>query len=133
VITIDMGRKEGRGCYAPFAGGAVSPSNTTCPGAEVFFRTKWRLHPSSRKATIDMGQKFGGAVPFLWELGLHLTQSHLSRGLPVHAMFHLDPSNCFATVHQHHRQTDRQDMQTGQDRQWSDSIGRTVLQIRVGN
>jgi len=36
-------------------------------------------------------------------------------------MWHLDPSNRFATIHQHHRQTDRQ------DRQRSDSIGRTVL------
>jgi len=33
--------------------------------AEVYFRTKWRLHPSSRLATIDMGQKLGGVgVPF---------------------------------------------------------------------
>ena len=34
----------------------------------------------------------------------------------LHAKFHLDPSNRLATVNQHHRQ----------DRQWSDSIGRTV-------
>jgi len=26
---------------------------------EVYFRTKWRLHPSSRLATINMGQKLG--------------------------------------------------------------------------
>jgi len=37
----------------------------------------------------------------------------------LHAKFHLDPTNCLATVHQRHRQADRQ---------WSDSIGRTVLQ-----
>jgi len=36
----------------------------------------------------------------------------------LHAKFHLDPSNYLATVHQCHRQ----------DRQRSDSIGRTVLQ-----
>jgi len=36
----------------------------------------------------------------------------------LHAKFHLDPSNRLATVHQRHRQ----------DRQPSDSIGRTVLQ-----
>jgi len=41
----------------------------------------------------------------------------------LHAKFHLDPSNRLATVHERHRQTDRQ------DRQWSDSIGRTVLQM----
>jgi len=39
-----------------------------------------------------------------------------------HAKFHLDPSNRLATVHQ------VPDWQTGQDRQRSDSIGRTVLQ-----
>ena len=33
---------------------------------EVYFRTKWRLNPSSRLATIDMGQKLGGgSAPFL--------------------------------------------------------------------
>jgi len=34
----------------------------------------------------------------------------------MHAKFHLDPSNRFATVHQHHRQDrkDRTDTQTGQ-------------------
>ena len=47
----------------------------------------------------------------------------------VLAKFHLDPSNRLATVHERHRQTDRQiDRQTGQDRQRTDSIGRTVLQ-----
>jgi len=39
----------------------------------------------------------------------------------LHAKFHLDSSNHLATVHQHHRQT-------RQDRQRSDSVGRTVLQ-----
>jgi len=39
----------------------------------------------------------------------------------LHAKFDLDPSNRLATVHQRHRQE-------RQDRQRSDSIGRTVLQ-----
>ena len=39
----------------------------------------------------------------------------------LHAKFHLDPSNRLATVHERYRQ-DRQ------DRQRTDSIGRTVLQ-----
>ena len=38
-----------------------------------------------------------------------------------HAKFRLDPSNRLATVHERHRQT-------GQDRQRTDSVGRTVLQ-----
>jgi len=37
----------------------------------------------------------------------------------------IDTSNRLATIHQRYRQTDRQ---RGQDRQRSDSIGRTVLQ-----
>jgi len=41
------------------------------------------------------------------------------------ANFHLDPCNHLATIHQRHRETDRQDRW---DRQWSDIIGRTVLQ-----
>jgi len=36
----------------------------------------------------------------------------------LQAKFHFDPSNCLATIHQRYRQ----------DRQRSDSIGRTVLQ-----
>jgi len=43
----------------------------------------------------------------------------------MHAKFHLDPSNCLATVHQRYRQTG-QTRQT--DRQRSDSRGPTVLQ-----
>ena len=39
----------------------------------------------------------------------------------LRAKFRLDPSNSLATVHERYRQT-------GQDRQRTDSIGRTVLQ-----
>jgi len=47
-------------------------------GAEVNLRTKWHLDPSSRLATIDMGQKLGGGCAlFLGELGPHRTQSRL--------------------------------------------------------
>jgi len=37
---------------------------------------------SDRLATIDMGRKEGAAVPLWGELGLHLTQCGLGRGLP---------------------------------------------------
>jgi len=43
----------------------------------------------------------------------------------LHAKYHLDPSNHLATIHRRHRQTDKQDRT---DRQWSDGIGRTILQ-----
>jgi len=43
--------------------GELGPRLTQCACAEVYFRTKLRLHPSSRLATIDMNRK-QGAVPF---------------------------------------------------------------------
>ena len=49
VATTDMGAKRG-GCCASFA--------DSC--ADVYFGTKWRLHPPSRLATIEMGQILGG-------------------------------------------------------------------------
>jgi len=54
-----MGQKEG--AAVPFLGGA-GPMNTILALAEVYLRTKCHLDPSSRLATIDMGQKVG-AVP----------------------------------------------------------------------
>ena len=41
--------------------------------AEVYFRTKWHLRPSSRLATIDMGRK-PAAVHLFGELVPRLTQ-----------------------------------------------------------
>jgi len=59
VATMDMDRKEG-GCCAPFAG-AGTPSNTMWPQLRsTSVPLKWRLHPSTCLATIDMGQKLGG-------------------------------------------------------------------------
>ena len=42
------------------------------------------LQPSSRLATIDMDRKLGSVPPFLGggELGLHLTQGRVGRGVP---------------------------------------------------
>ena len=45
------------------------------------------------------------------------------------AKFHLEPSNRLATIHQRHRQN-RQDRT---ERQWSDSIGQTILQTAAKN
>jgi len=44
-------------------------------------------------------------------LGSHLTQCGGDEAY-LQAKFHLDPSNRSATIHQRHRQTDRQDRQT---------------------
>ena len=45
----------------------------------------------------------------------------------LRAKLYLDPSNRLATVHERYRQTDETDRQT--DRQRSDSLRRTVLQM----
>jgi len=68
--------------------------------AKVYFRTKWRLHPSSHLATVDMGRKLGGCAPFRAELGPCLTQRHLGRSLVAypHTKWHLDPSSRLATT-----------------------------------
>ena len=70
-----------------------------------------------------MGRKLGGAVP-LWRRRSWVPIEHNVARAETYllAKFRLDPSNRLATVHERH-------IQTGQtDRQWSDSIGRTVLQ-----
>jgi len=59
--TIDVGRKE-RGLLCPFCGQLGPRLIYNVAWAEIYFRTKWRLHPSSRLATIDMNRKLG-AVP----------------------------------------------------------------------
>jgi len=78
--------------------------------------------------TTDMGRKFGeGSAHFAWvgELGHHRTQCGLGRGYTsVLSGILIHP----AVWPQYTNVTDRTDRQTGQDRQRSDSTGRTVLQ-----
>jgi len=79
------GPKSG-GAVLPFYGGAGSHL-THVAWAEAYHCTQWHHDPSSRFATTDMGRKLGGAVPLLGgggELGLHLTQCGLGRGLPLY-------------------------------------------------
>jgi len=57
VATIDTGRKEG-GCCAPFVD-TWEPVEYKAAWAEVYFRTNWRLRPSSRLATIKIDRKLG--------------------------------------------------------------------------
>ena len=54
------------------------------------------LHP----ATIYTGRKLRGRAvpPFSGELGPHLTQSRLGRGLYLHTKWHLNPSSRLATT-----------------------------------
>jgi len=55
------------------------------------------------------GPKIVSALP-LWGggAGAHLIQRGQAEAY-LHAKFHLDPSNCLATVHQRHRQTGQTD------------------------
>jgi len=86
------------------------------------------MQPFGRKR---YGAKIGCVYPFGGgELCPHLTQCGQGEAY-LHAKFRLDPSNRLATVHERHRQTDRQTDRTGQTaRQRTDSIGRTVLQYK---
>jgi len=76
MATIDMSRKAG-GCCVPFAE-IWDPVKYNVAWAEVYFRTKWRLHPSNRLFEL----KTGGCAPFRGELQPHLTQRRLGRRLP---------------------------------------------------
>jgi len=82
-----------------------------------------------RLATIDMGRIFGGSASFFaeGELGTHLTQYRLGRGLPLYqlASGYIQPFGHNTPTSQTDRQIDRQDRA---DRQRSDSTWRTVIQ-----
>jgi len=44
--------------------GAVTPFSQFGQSRGIYLHTKWRLDPSSRLGTIDMGQKLGAVPPF---------------------------------------------------------------------
>jgi len=93
-------------------------------GLPLYQVASWSIQPFDHNRH---GLKIGKAAmpPFLrWgELGPHLIQCGLGRGLYLHTKWHSNPSNRLATIRQRHKQ----DRQT--DRQWSDTKGRTVLQM----
>jgi len=120
LVTRDMGRKWG---VCPLLGGAGSPSNAMSHGPRpTSLPSGILIHPTIWLQQIWSLCPFGGG-----ELDSRLTQCGQGRGLPAYL------SNCLATIHQRYRQdrtyrhTDRQRDRT--DRQRSDSIGRTVLQM----
>jgi len=82
------GPKIGSCCAAFAGGGGLGPPLTQGGMAEAHFSTKWHLDPSSRLATIDMGQKLE-AGPLLGELGTHLTQRRLVEAYLLNK-WHLD-------------------------------------------
>ena len=49
---MHMGRKKRGGATVPLSRAAGTPSKYNVAWTEVYFRTKWRLQPSSRLATV---------------------------------------------------------------------------------
>jgi len=68
--------------------------------AEVYFCTKWRLHPSNHLATIDMGQKLGGGECALCSGGscVPIEQKVAWAEAYLHAKWHYSPSTRLATT-----------------------------------
>ena len=64
----------------------------------------------------------GGCAPLGRGIWVPIYHNVVRAETYLHAKFRLDLSNCLATVHERHRQDNKQ------DRQRTDSIGRTVLQ-----
>jgi len=77
LTTIDMGRKLGVPVH--FLGEMLPHATQRGLGRDLP-STKWHLDPSIRLATIEMGENWG-AVALWGELGPHLTQCRLGRGL----------------------------------------------------
>jgi len=50
--------------HCPFRGGSWVPVQHNVVWSEVYFHTKWRLHPFSRLATLNMGRKLEGCAHF---------------------------------------------------------------------
>ena len=69
----------------PFSWGMeLGPIDHKVAWAEAYLHTKWHLSPSSRLVTTDIGRKLERGCTLLGEgdLGPHLTQCRLGRGLP---------------------------------------------------
>ena len=74
-------RPKRGGCCALFAGAAWSPSNTMWTGPKsTSVPSGVFIHPAAWPQYI-WAESWGGAVPLLEELGPHITQSRLGRGL----------------------------------------------------
>ena len=97
MVTIDMGRKEGAAVPLSRRAGTLS-SYYNVAWAEVYFRTKWRLHSSSRLATINLNRKLG-AVPLLGGAATPSnTKSPRLTDVYLRTKWHLDTSSRLATI-----------------------------------
>jgi len=66
--------------------------------AETYLHTNWHLSPSSRLTTTDIGRKLGLCAMLIYDLGPHLTQFRVGRGLAPYQVAYLDPCSCLATI-----------------------------------
>jgi len=121
-----------------FVWGAMSPSSTMWPEPRpTSVPSGILIRPANLAAR--RGPKSGGrcCAPFFGgrgELGLRLTQCGWAEAY-LHAKFHLDPSNCLATIHQRYtdRQRDRICNVFGSDHGSSDQEFLSVLPFWVGS
>ena len=65
--------------------------------AEAYFPTKWRPHPYSRLATLDMGENWGSA-PFRGNWDPSNTINVTWAEVHLRANWHVDPSSRLATI-----------------------------------
>ena len=115
LATIDMGRKWG--ACPPFLEGELCPRLTQC--RLVYLPTKWHLDPSGHLATADMGRKLG-MCPFWVSWSPSNTMWQRPRPTSMPSFILIDPT--IWPQKQYTNVTDRQ------DRQWSNSMGQTILQ-----
>jgi len=99
------------------------PKPTFVPSGILIYPAVWPQRTWAENWGLHAPLPLQGGEP-----GPHISQWPKTRptcgSAYLHAKLHLDPSNCLATIHQRYKQTG----QTGQDRQRSHSIRRTVLQ-----
>jgi len=88
------------GLLCPFRA-QLGPRLTQCGlGQGLYFRTKWRLHPSSRLVTINMGQILGGGGCTLCSGGSWVPIEHKVAWTEayLHTKWHIDASSRLATI-----------------------------------
>jgi len=89
LVTIDMDRNWGL-CPSG-GGGAGSPSNTMSPGTRpTSLPTGNLIYPTV--TTADMGRKLGAVPNWGGELGPHLIQCRLGRGLALPTSILIHPA-----------------------------------------
>ena len=82
LATIDIGQKEGEGCCADFTGGTGTSSNAMWPelSLPLYQVASWFIRPFGSNTWAENWE----AVPLWRELGPHLPQCCLGRGLLPH-------------------------------------------------